>query len=102
MNWQKSLVWVAAFAMATPVSSWATPEPSIAIAPAEQQAKRVITGVVVDAKDGEPLPGATVSVVGDKNALTATDIDGNFSLSIPGNKSVLLSRVMNSVCLRAT
>ena len=89
-NWQKSLVWVAAFAMATPVSSWATPEPSIAIAPAEQQAKRVITGVVVDAKDGEPLPGATVSVVGDKNALTATDIDGNFSLSIPGNKSVLL------------
>ena len=89
MNWQKPLVLAAAVALAAPVCTWAVAEPSPASAPT-QAAKRVITGVVVDATDGEPLPGATVSVVGDKSAMTATDIDGNFSLSIPGNKTVLL------------
>ncbi len=83
------MIFAAAIALMAPVSAWALPEPSNASAPATS-AKRVITGQVVDAADGEPLPGATVSVVGDKSAITATDIDGNFSLTIPGNKTVLL------------
>ncbi len=76
--------------MMTPVSVWAVPEPASSPAPASQSAKRVVTGLVVDGQDGEPLPGATVSVVGDKSAVTATDIDGKFTISVPGNKSVLL------------
>lgn len=41
----------------------------------------VITGRVISTDD-EPLPGATVSVVGTKDA-TATDVDGNFTLRVP-------------------
>ena len=41
----------------------------------------VITGTVVSIDD-EPLPGATVSLLGTKEA-TATDVDGKFSLRIP-------------------
>ncbi len=40
----------------------------------------VITGHVTDTKTGEPLIGATVTVVGENALGTVTDIDGNFSL----------------------
>ncbi|MDE6535593.1 MAG: TonB-dependent receptor [Muribaculaceae bacterium] len=90
LNWRKGIFFASALALMAPVSVWALPEPVSASAE-QAAAKRTITGVVVDAQDGEPLPGATVSVVGDKSAITATDIDGNFSLSIPsGKKTVLL------------
>ncbi len=84
-NWRTVVMVAAAFALATPQYLLAASAPKTAIA-----AKRTVTGVVVDAQDGEPLPGATVSVVGDKNAITATDIDGNFSISVSGNRAVLL------------
>ena len=84
-------MFASALALMAPASVWALPEPVSASAEQAVAAKRTITGVVVDAQDGEPLPGATVSVIGDKSAITATDIDGNFSLSIPtGKKTVLL------------
>ncbi|MDE6325503.1 MAG: TonB-dependent receptor plug domain-containing protein [Duncaniella sp.] len=38
-------------------------------------------GVVVD-PEGEPLPGVTVAITGGK-VLSSTDIDGNFSVSVP-------------------
>ncbi len=88
-DWRKGLIFAAALALVAPVSTYALPQPSSASAPATA-AKRTITGVVVDAQDGEPLPGATVSVVGDKNAITATDIDGNFSLNIASSKKTVL------------
>ncbi len=71
-------------------AAFAAPAPAgepMAQAPA---GKRTITGTVVDAADGEPLPGATVAVVGDKSSVTATDIDGNFSLNVPSGKKCTL------------
>lgn len=41
-----------------------------------------VKGTVVDAQ-GEPLIGASISVVGTPNVGTATDIDGNFTLKVP-------------------
>jgi len=76
-------------ALMAPAYTWAAAEPSGASAPSPA-AKRTVTGVVVDAQDGEPLPGATVSVVGDKSAITATDIDGNFTINVSGKSPVLL------------
>ena len=48
-----------------------------------------ITGKVTDEK-GEPIPGATVSVPG-TNIGTATDIDGNYSLTVPDNSRLVFS-----------
>jgi TonB-linked SusC/RagA family outer membrane protein len=47
---------------------------------------RTISGTVVFAGDNEPLPGATVIPVGGGQG-TATDIDGNFTLTIPATVS---------------
>jgi len=49
---------------------------------------RVVTGTVVSAADDEPLAGATVMPVGGGQG-TSTDIDGNFSLSLPQSVSQL-------------
>ena len=46
-----------------------------------------ITGVVKDT-NGEPMIGVTVMVKGTGTG-TITDIDGKYSVSVPGNKSVL-------------
>lgn len=53
-------------------------------------AQTKVTGTVVSADDGEPLIGATVSVKGKPSIAIATDIDGNFTLSVPSSKSVLV------------
>lgn len=45
-----------------------------------------VTGIITDARTGEPLTGATVGVEG-TNIGTATDIDGHFSLEIPTSVS---------------
>ena len=90
LSWRYALSGLVAFALLAPVAATAAPEPSGAPQAAVPAGKRVVTGVVVDAADGEPLPGATVSVVGDKSAMTATDIDGNFQLNVPVGKSVTL------------
>lgn len=51
----------------------------------------VCTGVVVDEND-DPMVGATVAVVGQTSIGTATDMDGNFSLSVPdGTKQLQIS-----------
>ncbi|WP_276346323.1 TonB-dependent receptor [Daejeonella sp. JGW-45] len=49
---------------------------------------KTITGRVVGADDGLPLPGVSVRVKGG-TAGTTTGADGNFSLNAPGNASVL-------------
>ena len=51
-----------------------------------------ISGTVVSATDGEPLPGATVMPVGGGQG-TATDIDGNFTLSVASNGKIQVSYV---------
>ena len=54
---------------------------------AEQQ-QITVTGKVTSADDGEPIPGASVTVRGTTIG-TVTDIDGYFSIVVPSEESVL-------------
>lgn len=49
---------------------------------------RPVTGTVTQESDGEPLIGVTVAVKG-SSVVTATDIDGKYSIEVPGDNSVL-------------
>lgn len=49
---------------------------------------RTVTGVVLDNR-GDPVIGANIRVVGDAATGTITDIDGNFSLSVPASAKQL-------------
>ena len=50
---------------------------------------RVITGTVTSTEDGLGVPGATVLVKGTTIG-TATDIDGQYSISVPAGSNVLV------------
>ncbi|WP_162417506.1 SusC/RagA family TonB-linked outer membrane protein [Cyclobacterium roseum] len=50
-----------------------------------------ISGTVTD-ENGDPLPGATVQEKGTTN-VTVTDVDGNFSLTVQDNASLIISFV---------
>ena len=50
--------------------------------PEQQKKKRTITGNVTDGFTGEPLIGVSIMLKGSSDG-TTTDLDGNFSLSIP-------------------
>ena len=52
-------------------------------------AQSKVTGVVKDSS-GEPIIGASVTVKGAQGLGTVTDIDGNFTLSVPSGKKQLL------------
>ncbi len=49
---------------------------------------RTVSGTVVSAADDEPLPGASVQPVGGGVGV-ATDVDGNFTLTLPQNVTKL-------------
>lgn len=49
---------------------------------------RTVSGTVVSAADDEPLPGASVQPVGGGVGV-ATDVDGNFTISVPKNVTKL-------------
>lgn len=49
---------------------------------------RTVSGTVVSAADDEPLPGAAVQPVGGGVGV-ATDVDGNFTISVPKNVTKL-------------
>jgi TonB-linked SusC/RagA family outer membrane protein len=49
-----------------------------------------ITGVVTDAEDGLSIPGVSIVVKGNSTIGTITDIDGNFSLTVPSSAEVLV------------
>ncbi|WP_439480955.1 SusC/RagA family TonB-linked outer membrane protein [Algoriphagus formosus] len=51
--------------------------------------QRVITGQVISDEDGLGLPGATVLVKG-TTVGTTTDLDGNYSISVPDGGTVLI------------
>ena len=54
---------------------------------------RVVKGSVVDANNQEPLMGATIMLDGGKTG-AVTDIDGNFTLSVPeGTKQISVSYI---------
>ncbi|MDA9555252.1 SusC/RagA family TonB-linked outer membrane protein [Pelobium sp.] len=53
---------------------------------------KAITGKVIAASDGLPLPGVSVTVKGATNVGTQTDANGNFKLSVPANAKTLVFR----------
>ena len=53
---------------------------------------RTISGKIVDA-NGEPVIGAAVTVVGNSRIGTASDVDGNFSLSVPAGSSISVESI---------
>ena len=53
-------------------------------------AERVVTGQVVDANTGETLIGATIRVKDNDATGTVTDIDGNFSITVPDDATTLV------------
>ena len=61
-------------------------------------ANLVCTGTVVD-EQGEPMIGASVTVVGKSGIGTTTDVDGRFKLSVPqGTKQLQVSYVGYKPC----
>ncbi|WP_159519891.1 SusC/RagA family TonB-linked outer membrane protein [Sunxiuqinia indica] len=51
-----------------------------------------VTGNVTAKEDGQPLPGVTVSVLGTING-TVTDIDGNYTLEVPTDATLVFSYI---------
>lgn len=51
-------------------------------------AQHMLTGIVVDAENGEPLPGATVIVEGTTRG-TSTDFEGKFNIEVRENEKFL-------------
>lgn len=51
-----------------------------------------IKGTVTTAEDGSPLPGAYVKIKG-ANTGTASDFEGKFQLSVPGNATLVFSSI---------
>ena len=64
-------------------------EASRATPQAESDKDKVITGVVSDDK-GEPLPGAIIVAKGNKDIHAITDINGNFTITVPEGVNVLV------------
>ena len=52
-----------------------------------------IKGVVISGEDNLPLPGVNVVVKGNVSIVTITDIDGNFSLSVPSDATLSISYI---------
>jgi hypothetical protein len=50
---------------------------------------KVVTGKVIDARDGSAIPGVTVSIKGTKTAVQ-TRADGSYSISVPNNAQTLV------------
>jgi TonB-linked SusC/RagA family outer membrane protein len=54
--------------------------------------ERTVTGRITDADTGEPLPGVSVFIKG-TNTGTVTDVDGRYSLSVPGSATLVFQAV---------
>ena len=68
---------------------------ALAAPPAAAQS-RTVTGVVTDAESGDPLPFVNVIVQGTSRGV-ATDIDGNYSLEVPGPETILVYRFLGYI-----
>ncbi|MDQ3683777.1 MAG: TonB-dependent receptor [Bacteroidota bacterium] len=57
--------------------------------PEKSFAQQTINGTVKDANNGNPLAGATIAVKGGSQS-TASNVNGAFSIAVPGNNSTLV------------
>lgn len=55
--------------------------------------QHTITGVVTSSEDGMPVIGASVVAKGNTNQGTITDIDGNYSIKVPDNSTLVFTYV---------
>ena len=53
------------------------------------QLEKTVSGLVLDANTGNPLPGVTVQLDGTMN-ISATDKDGRYSIKVPNDNAVLV------------
>ena len=53
---------------------------------------RLVKGTVVD-QNKEPIIGATITIVGQNQGGTVSDLDGNFSLNVPAGKKIKISYI---------
>lgn len=88
---RKTLVLAACLIMAGSVLP-AHAEQGTSIEAQAQQGRKKLTGVVRDAQ-GEPIIGASVSVVG-TGVGAVTDLDGNFTLQVPANAQRVLVKYL--------
>ena len=65
------------------------------------QAQITVKGTVTEAKSGFPLPGANVVVKGTTNGIS-TDMDGKYSISVPGQSAILVFSYIGSVSKEVT
>lgn len=61
----------------------------LTVCPSLYAQTRTITGVVTSSEDGEPLIGATVTLVGKESQGVITDTDGKFTLQIDPDAKML-------------
>ncbi|MGR3809332.1 TonB-dependent receptor [Jiulongibacter sp. NS-SX5] len=72
---------------------------SLSVASVHAQREFKFTGVVTDSTDGEPLPGATVSL-NFGEMVGSTDLDGKFEFLIPAQKIAVVIRYVGYVPYR--
>ncbi|MCB0656254.1 MAG: SusC/RagA family TonB-linked outer membrane protein [Saprospiraceae bacterium] len=73
----------------------ASDDPTVELAPAlnplpPEIPDREIQGTVLDGVSGEPLIGVTVTVKGNPGMGSVTDVDGNYSISVPDEADTLV------------
>ncbi|MCH4181598.1 MAG: TonB-dependent receptor [Prevotella sp.] len=67
------------------------PEASASEVVGVEQSSGIVKGIVVD-KNGEPIIGATVKIVGSSNG-TVTDLNGRFSVDVPVGSTLSISYI---------
>lgn len=72
--------------VSTPLSAQSNAAPSVRIQKDKGETSLVFGGTVLDSQTAEPLVGATIRVKDQKTLGTASDLDGNFSIRVPGRK----------------
>ncbi len=63
--------------------------------------QQLITGKVISADTGEPLPGVSIVIQGSSSG-TITDLDGNFEITIPGASTVLVFQYIGYITEKVT
>jgi TonB-linked SusC/RagA family outer membrane protein len=59
----------------------------------QQPGEIEVSGQVVDAESGDPLPGVSIWEQGNQTNGTTTDMDGNYSITVPSDASLIFSFV---------